>query len=57
MKLIAGEKPETLRDPVPEPVSSDVSVISADQGSGDVDVKSERDDKSSNPDKKSVLGK
>lgn len=57
LKLIAGEKPETLRDPVPEPVSSDVSVISADQGSGDVDVKSERDDKSSNPDKKSVLGK
>lgn len=57
LKLIAGEKPETLRDPVPDPMSSDVSVISADQSSDDASVKSERGGKSLNPDKKPVLGK
>lgn len=57
LRLIAGEKPETLRDPVPELVSSDVSVISADQASDDAAVKGESGDKSLNPDKKSVPGK
>lgn len=54
LKLIAGEKPETLRDPAPESASSDVSVISADRDSNDIAVKNERDGRSSEPDKKSA---
>lgn len=45
LKLIAGEKPETLRDPVFKFISSNISTISTNQGNDDVVEKGKISDK------------